>query len=108
VIAEVGQRPEFAEHLAGLSPMWNFASPEATERRLAAAGFEAIACSLEPKPVTPERPLEFTSTVTLGPMLAMMPEEKRRPFAEAILEASEQPLTLDYVRLNIQATRPGA
>jgi trans-aconitate 2-methyltransferase len=83
--------------------MWNFAAPEETERRLLAAGFSSARCWLEPKPVTPERPLEFTSTVTLGPHLAQLPEELRRPFAEAILEQSEKPLTLDYVRLNIEA-----
>ena len=48
-------------------------------------------------------PLAFTSTVTLGPLLAQLPEELRRPFAEAILAESEQPLVLDYVRLNIEA-----
>jgi hypothetical protein len=42
-------------------------------------------------------------TVTLGPHLARLPEELRQPFAEAILERSPQPLTLDYVRLNIEA-----
>jgi hypothetical protein len=62
---------------------------------------------LEPKPVQPEHPLEFTSTVTLGPLLAQLPGGKRRPFAEAILEESEKPLVLDYVRLNIEA-RAGA
>ena len=39
----------------------------------------------------PSDPLEFTSTVTLGPLLAQLPEELRRPFAEAVLAASEQP-----------------
>jgi trans-aconitate 2-methyltransferase len=66
--------------------------------------FSDIRCWLEPKPVTPERPLELTSTVTLGPHLTRLPEELRRPFAEAILQRSAKPLTLNYVRLNIEAT----
>jgi trans-aconitate 2-methyltransferase len=103
VIAEVAARPEFAGQFGALSPMWNFAAPEETEERLRAAGFSEVRCWLEPKPVKPERPLEFTSTVTLGPLLAQLPEEQRRPFAEAILEESEKPLVLDYVRLNIEA-----
>lgn len=103
VIATVAGRPQFASHLEQMSGIWNFASPEETEGRLRAAGFADARCWLEPKPVTPEKPLEFTSTVTLGPLLAQLPEELRRPFAEAILEESEQPLTLDYVRLNIEA-----
>jgi trans-aconitate 2-methyltransferase len=85
--------------------MWNIASPEKTEARLAAAGFAEARCWLEPKPVTPEHPLEFTSTVTLGPHLARLPENLRRPFAEQVLELSPKPLTLEYVRLNIEARR---
>jgi trans-aconitate 2-methyltransferase len=103
VIATVAARAEFAPHLGQMTGMWNFAAAEQTERRLLRAGFAEARCWLEPKPVTPERPLEFTSTVTLGPVLAQLPDELRRPFAEAVLEESEQPLVLDYVRLNIEA-----
>jgi trans-aconitate 2-methyltransferase len=87
-----------------MEAMWNFASPEETEPRLRNAGFSEARCWLEPKPVTPENPLEFTETVTLGPHLDRLPEDLRRPFAEAVLELSGEPLTLDYVRLNIEAT----
>lgn len=103
VIATVAGRPEFAEHFSGATGMWNFAGAEETEARLRATGFAEARCWLEPKPVQPPDPLAFTSTVTLGPLLAQLPEEKRRPFAEAILAGSEQPLVLDYVRLNIEA-----
>jgi trans-aconitate 2-methyltransferase len=102
-IAAVAARPEFASHLEQMTGMWNFAGPEETEDRLRAAGFAEPHCWLEPKPVTPASPLEFTSTVTLGPLLAQLPGELRRPFAEAVLEESPSPLTLDYVRLNIEA-----
>jgi len=104
VIASVAARPEFAAHFGEMTAIWNFASAEETERRLRDAGFAEARCRLEPRPVRPERPLEFTSTVTLGPLLAQLPSEQRRPFAEAILEESEKPLVLDYVRLNIEAT----
>ncbi|MEX2106140.1 MAG: methyltransferase domain-containing protein [Solirubrobacterales bacterium] len=102
-IAAVGARPEFAQHLTRAKGLWNFAGAEETERRLRAAGFDPVRCWLQPKPVTPARPLEFIETVTLGPILAQLPEEKRRPFAEAVLAESPAPLTLDYVRLNIEA-----
>jgi trans-aconitate 2-methyltransferase len=102
-IASVAARPEFAAHLEQMTGIWNFAASEETEQRLVAAGFSTARCWLEPKPVTPGQPLEFTSTVTLGPLLAQLPEDLRHPFAEAILEESEKPLTLDYVRLNIEA-----
>ncbi|MCW2987723.1 MAG: Methyltransferase type 11 [Solirubrobacterales bacterium] len=103
VIATVAGRPEFAPHFAGAAGMWNFAGAEETAARLCRAGFSDVRCWLQPKPVQPPDPLAFTSTVTLGPLLAQLPEEKRRPFAETVLAESEQPLVLDYVRLNIEA-----
>lgn len=102
-IAEVAARPEFARHLEQAEGLWNFATPEETEGRLRNAGFREARCWLQPKPVRPERPLEFISTVTLGPILVQLPDDLRRPFAEAILEVEEKPLTLGYVRLNIEA-----
>lgn len=105
-IAAVAADPNFGQHLGGAKGLWNFASPEETEPRLAAAGFEDARCWLEPKPVQPGRPLEFVSTVTLGPVLDQLPPEKRQPFAEAVLEHEGDPLVLDYVRLNIEATVP--
>jgi trans-aconitate 2-methyltransferase len=103
-IAAVSARPEYARHLTGARGLWNFASPAETEPRLRDAGFADVRCWLEPKPVRPERPLDFLVVVTLGPILDQLPEEKRLPFAEAVLEQHESPLTLDYVRLNIEAS----
>jgi trans-aconitate 2-methyltransferase len=102
-IAAVAARREFGDHFEEMSNIWNFAGAEETEERLSRAGFAGARCWLQPKPVQPADPLAFISTVTLGPLLAQLPAEKRRPFAEAILDASEQPLVLDYVRLNIEA-----
>ncbi|HEY7456927.1 MAG TPA: methyltransferase domain-containing protein [Solirubrobacterales bacterium] len=96
-------RPEFSAHFEGMEGMWNFAAPDETEARLRAAGFEQVRCWLQPKPVVPERPLEFAMTVTLGPHLALLPAELKRPFAEAVLAEAGEPLRLDYVRLNIEA-----
>jgi trans-aconitate 2-methyltransferase len=102
-IGTVASRHEFGQHFSQMPGLWNFASPEETESILAAAGFTEVRCWLEPKPLRPDRPLEFISAMTLGPILAQLPEEKRRPFAEAVLEASRQPLVIDYLRLNIEA-----
>jgi trans-aconitate 2-methyltransferase len=102
-IVAVAADPEYGQHLDEARAIWNFATPEETEPRLAAAGFDAPRCWLQPKPVQPSRPLEFISTVTLGPILDQLPEEKRRPFAEAVLAQHDEPLVLDYVRLNIEA-----
>jgi len=103
-IVRAAADPRFAPHFEDLDAMWNFAAPDTTEERLRNAGFSAVRCWLQPKPVTPAKPLEFITTVTLGPHLAQLPEELRRPFAEAVLAEAGEPLTLDYVRLNIEAT----
>jgi trans-aconitate 2-methyltransferase len=102
-IVRAAADPEFAPHFEDLDAMWNFAAPDTTEERLRNAGFSAVRCWLQPKPVTPAKPLAFITTVTLGPHLAQLPEELRRPFAEAVLAEADEPLTLDYVRLNIEA-----
>jgi trans-aconitate 2-methyltransferase len=106
-IETVASRPDFAPHFGDVPAMWNFASPEETESRLRAAGFAEVRCWLEPKPVTPDDPLRFTMTATMVPQLERLPREMRLPFAQAVLEESPKPLTLDYVRLNIEA-RVGA
>ena len=104
-IASVATQPQYVDHFEGMTMMWNFANPAETEERLRNAGFEDISCWLEDKPVQPENPYDFTTTVTLGPHLTRLPEGKRRAFAEAVLELSPDPLVLNYVRLNIDARR---
>ncbi|MDQ1446992.1 MAG: trans-aconitate 2-methyltransferase [Acidimicrobiaceae bacterium] len=104
-IASVATQPQYIEHFEGMTMMWNFANPAETEERLHGAGFEDVSCWLEDKPVQPENPYDFTTTVTMGPHLTRLPEQKRRAFAEAVLELSPDPLVLNYVRLNIDARR---
>jgi trans-aconitate 2-methyltransferase len=102
-IITVATRPEFIDNFEDMTVMWNFASPEDTEEKLRRAGFREVRCWLEDKPVQPADPYAFTTTVTMGPHLARLPEERRREFAEAVLEIEDDPLTLNYVRLNIEA-----
>jgi trans-aconitate 2-methyltransferase len=93
---------EQAPELAGFSP-WEFAGPIATERRLLAAGFVQISCWLEPRPTEPEDVLAFVRTSILAAHLERLPEPRREPFAIAVAEGVRMPL--DYVRLNVSATR---
>jgi trans-aconitate 2-methyltransferase len=104
-IATVATRPEYVDHFGGMTMMWNFAPPDVTEERLRRAGFEEVSCWLEDKPVQPDHPFEFISTVTMGPHLSRLPEDLHRPFVEAVLEIEGDPLVLNYVRLNIDARR---
>lgn len=106
-IVAVASRHEFGQHLSAMRGLWNFPTPEETEPILENAGFTDVRCWLQPKPLQPERPLEFISSMTLGPILEQLPDEKRQPFAEAVLEQSDQPLVIDYLRLNIEAVAAG-
>jgi trans-aconitate 2-methyltransferase len=102
---EVAAEQPYAEHMTGFVGPWNYASPEDTEARLAAAGFDEIRCWLQPWPVAPDDPLEYVTTVCLGNHLEALPEELRAPYAEEVVRRSGEPLTLEYVRLNIDARR---
>lgn len=105
-IATVASRSEYAPYFGDMRILWNFASPAETGERLRRAGFTDVRCWLEDKLVQPDNPYEFTTTVTMGPHLSHMPEELHRPFAEAVLAQTAEPLVLNYVRLNVDARRP--
>jgi trans-aconitate 2-methyltransferase len=102
-ILEVTQREEFARYFQEMDVIWNFATPEETEPRLVDAGFTEVRTWLEPKPMQPEDPREFCRVSTLGPHLARLPDELQDPFIDAVMAEMDQPVTLDYVRLNIEA-----
>lgn len=105
VASEVAARAPYAEHFANWRTPWNFAAPPETEARLLGAGFSAAECWLEPLPVQPPEPLAYLRSVCLGHHLEALPEELRGGFAEAVLAGCEDPVRLDYVRLNIEAMR---
>jgi len=92
-------RDSFPE-LVGFSP-WVFASPRDTERRLHAAGFNGIRCWLEGRPTYPQDIGPFDRTSILAAHLARLAEDRREPFAAAVVAGVRPPL--DYVRLNVSA-----
>jgi trans-aconitate 2-methyltransferase len=106
----VAQRQPYAEPLEGRS-LWRFYySPEQTRERLAAAGFTSIEAWLEPSPQTfpdPHALGDFMRAVVLRNHLAILPSELHTSFVEKVGAEIHQRLgdwTLDYVRLNIDAT----
>jgi trans-aconitate 2-methyltransferase len=107
-IARVAQRPQFAEYFEEMPMIWNFATPEETKDRLDEAGFGSARAWLQPKPLRPKHSREFIKTVTLGPMLARLPSERKLQddFIDSVAAEMDEPLTLDYVRLNISASKP--
>jgi len=85
----------------------HYETPEATAERLAAAGFTAIETWLQPEPTRFEarEPLEtFLRTVILGGHVARLAEADRDAFVHEVASRLAEPV-VDYVRLNIVATR---
>jgi trans-aconitate 2-methyltransferase len=105
-IRAVAEHPPFDEPLQGFRSPWNFVAPETAATSLTRAGFEAPRCWLEPKTVQPEEPHEFLRTLSVGPYLERLPEELHKAFVDAVASRMGAPLTLDYIRLNIDARRP--
>jgi trans-aconitate 2-methyltransferase len=88
--------------LVGWSP-WVFAGPQETHARLEAAGFTSVRCWLEERPTRPDDLAGFVRSSILPAHMARLPDERREPFAVAVLERVREPL--DYVRLNVSAIR---
>ncbi len=99
----VAARPPYSEHMTAFEEPWYYADAEQTEERLRAAGFEEVRCWLQPWEVVPADPREFMRTLILKPDLEALPEELHERFMDDVLAESGEPLTLRYVRLNIEA-----
>lgn len=102
------QREPFARYLAGRPEPWHYATVAQTEERLRRAGFDAVRCWLEDRFVEPEDPREYVAVVGLAAHHERLPAELREPFTDAVDEELPRPLVLRYVRLNIEARRPGS
>jgi trans-aconitate 2-methyltransferase len=95
----------YAPHFDGWRGPWNFATPEDTERRLGAAGFAQAKAWLMERPVTPDDAHAYLTEINLGAHLGRLPEPLRSPFVDEVIERlGGAPITIDYVRLNIDAT----
>lgn len=101
---EVAKAPPFAEYFSDWHGPWNYADAGETAERLAAAGFGDVQTWLEPKPTRFDEPGPFVRTVCLVRHLDRVPADRREAFVDAVLARCEQPLVLQYVRLNMVAT----
>jgi trans-aconitate 2-methyltransferase len=97
-------REPYAEHFRDWRPPWNYAGPLETRQRLLDAGFLTAECWLTPAPTEPEHAREFLSTIVLGPHVQQLPEDLREPFMDEVLALVGEPVVVDYVRLNMDAT----
>jgi trans-aconitate 2-methyltransferase len=97
-------REPYAAAFVGFSSPWNYATPEDARERLLGAGFRDADCWLQAAPKEPDEPREFLSTIVLGPHYQHLPRELREPFMDDVLAELGEPVVVDYVRLNIDAT----
>lgn len=97
----------FAAYFRGMPSSWNFASVGDTEARLARTGFEVRRVWLERRTYTPAEPREFVRVVGLAKHINRLPDSLHDAFVDAVVGSMVRPLTLEYVRLNISARKPG-
>lgn len=108
---EVMDGERFRGFFEGWEGPWNFADAETTGERLEAAGFEKVETWLQDEVTrfgSRDELARFLKTVVLGRHLERLPESEHQPFADAVAQkaaATEGALAIDYVRLNILATR---
>lgn len=97
-----GEQP-FAPHLVGWTGPWNFRRADDMRRDILAAGFRHADCRLIHRPVVPDDPIEWFRTILLGSHIAQLPDDLRDPFVRAVVARLPTPVTVDYVRLDIDA-----
>jgi trans-aconitate 2-methyltransferase len=103
VADEVAEERRFAPYFERWQRPWNYAGPEETAERLERAGFTAVRTWLQPKRVEPER--AFVKTVCLIRHLDPLPGELRDAFVDRVIERCGEPVVLEYVRLNMTASK---
>jgi trans-aconitate 2-methyltransferase len=114
LVAQCGGRGNIASVIRAIAAAgdgwagpWTMAGPEETRLRLEAAGFTNVETWLhdEPTQLEPGEPLrEYLRTVILGAHLERLPADRRDAFVDAVA-AGLPDAVIDYVRLNIVATR---
>jgi len=113
VIEQVMGEDRFGQFFIDWEETWYFADPETTRARLEAAGFEEVETWLHEEHTefgSVEELARFLKTAVLRPHLAVLPEAERDPFAAAVAGrlAEQGTFVVDYVRLNMLATRAEA
>ncbi|MGI9556813.1 MAG: class I SAM-dependent methyltransferase [Solirubrobacterales bacterium] len=104
VDAANGAEP-FGPYLRGRRRPWTFPRPSDTDLRLERAGFAKHRTWLEDAQVEPKDPRTYLATVILRAHLDALPDELQDAFLDYVLGGMPRPFVLDYVRLNVSATR---
>ena len=109
-MGQVMREDRFREFFVRWMDPWTFADPATTRARLEAAGFEEIETWLHEEAaefLSIEELTGYLKTAVLGQHLTFLPEAEHEPFAAAVAMqlAAGGPLVIEYVRLNILATK---
>lgn len=106
---DVASLPRWQDRFQDWSRPALYATADDTRDRLLAVGFDDVRCWLEPNPVVPDDPREYLATIVLGAHLQQLGEDaaERDAFLDEVLARLGEPVTVDYVRLNVDAQRPG-
>jgi trans-aconitate 2-methyltransferase len=105
---EVCETAPFAEFLSGFDYPTHFADPKEELPLLAAAGFTDAKTWLKAAPTpfaTADDFRTFVGVVVLRHPLAMLPDALKAPFLDEVTARSAPAYSLDYVRLELRATR---
>lgn len=105
-VARLADHPPFSTYFEGWTGPWYFADDKGTAQLLERIGFSDVRCWLEDRPVVPPEPHDYLRTVCLGHHLEQLPDELRETLVGSVVDSLGDPLTLEYVRLNISARRP--
>jgi trans-aconitate 2-methyltransferase len=108
----LGEEEPYAAALRGMPPSWLFAGPDETVARLEASGLTDARAWLEtadtPMPSAAEAE-SFLRTVVLRHHVERLPPALAGPYVREVVRRLQEPdgtITLDYVRLNLEARRP--
>jgi trans-aconitate 2-methyltransferase len=105
-VSRLADRPPFDQFFDGWTGPWKFADDGATAALLERTGFTDVSCWLEERPVVMPEPHDYLRTACLGYHLLQLPDELRETLVGRVVDTLGNPLTLEYVRLNISARRP--
>ena len=104
---EVAAAGPWSDRFGGWVRPSHMATAEETEAKLVAAGFVDVKAWLEPAPQQPEDPAEYLRTINLGAHLHRLDEPDHATFVAKVVDRLGDPVVVDYVRLNMDAVRPG-
>ncbi len=109
LVRELSEHSDYQRFLEGFVYPARFFGIDETRAALDAAGFREARVWLTPAPTpfsSADDFVAFTSSVVLRHVLALLPEALRPGFTARVTELSQRsatPLTLDYVRLEVEA-----